>query len=305
MSAIDKNLTEQGIPIPDRVMRAAPLFVEYAVEEVKGDTKENYLSRPWFRAIHNPIQKWYEAKYGVALRRPPKLFSGVIEIHGVPFQLEVPAQLRRLSGEKGVAWLVFPIDVEPEENPEDWVANPPNFERMSSNERTVVSQGIGKVARSLRMVDCDLQTALKPDDISEELAKNCFSHLMASAEYLASGPHQSLGLSCWEAHQGVEQVFKLMDRQQRSDHLQIHELKNLFANVEGVAVGVEKSFIKVIPSSSRIIKIRAGEGDGVNLHEAYRIYQAALGAIRECCNALNHKMRMRNAAFKLKQAPWL
>ncbi len=90
MEAIDSYLTELQVPIPGRVDLAAHEFVEFCILDVKGDTKKDYLLRPWFRFVYRTVRRWYEDKYGAALHRPDAFFEGACEILGSLFRLQVP-----------------------------------------------------------------------------------------------------------------------------------------------------------------------------------------------------------------------
>ncbi len=139
MVPIDAHLSDLRIPIPDRVLLAAHEFVEYCILEINGDTKENYLFRPWFRFIHRTIRRWYEKKYGAALHRPDEVFLGVCEILGALFRLRVPTHLRR-DGEPGkTIWIVLPIDLQAEEDPGKLVGQPSQSKCTRSRNATARS----------------------------------------------------------------------------------------------------------------------------------------------------------------------
>lgn len=304
MVPIDARLTESRVQIPDRVMLAAQEFVEYCILEIEGDTKEDYFVRPWFQFIHRTIQRWYKEKYGSALHRPDDVFLGACEILGSLFQLRVPRHLRR-DGEPGkTVWIVFPIDLQDEEDPTNWLVNPPNLSALESATRRHALDEVVSVARLLRVIHNDLMTAKKPDDISQELGNNISAHLMASAERLTDSHRPAFGLACWEAHQAVEKALKLLGRQYRGKHRKAHEIMQLFRDIQDSVTGIDEFLLQGMPARNRIIEMRAGEGASVETQEAYQIYRISLDVTAQCTSAMQRDIWARNAALLVKMPPW-
>lgn len=67
--------------------------IEHFVVEIKGDTKDNYLSKPWFVSFFDPILKWYERRYG---KSAPHFSS--ISFHRSCSLLQLSAHLSRCAG---------------------------------------------------------------------------------------------------------------------------------------------------------------------------------------------------------------
>jgi hypothetical protein len=305
MVPIDSQLTKLRVPIPDRVDLAAQEFVEFCILDIKGDSKEDYLLRRWFRFVYRTVRRWYEDKYSAALRRPDLFFVGACEILGSLFRLRVPMHLRR-DGEPGKAfWLVFPVDLQEEDDPASWLVNPPNLAALEPEARKHVLDEVATVARLLRLIRSDLLTAETPDEIAGELADNISSHLMASAERLIEPRQPAFGLACWEAHQAVEKALKLLGRQYRGTHKKMHELMLLFHDVAGLITGVDDSLLGQMPSQSRIIEMRAGEGASVDAEEAHHLYRLGLEITAQCVGAMKRNTVMRNTAFLIQKPPWM
>jgi len=304
MVIIDAYLTELRVQIPDRIMLAAQEFVERGIVKIEGDTKENYFVRPWFQFVHQAIHRWYKEKYGSALHRPDEVFLGACEILGSLFRLRVPRNLRR-DGEPGkTVWIVFPIDLQDEEDPANWLVNPPNLSAFESETRRHALDEVVSVARLLRVIHNDLMTAKKPDDISQELDNNISVHLMASAERLTEVHRTAFGIACWEAHQTVEKSLKLLGRQYRGQHRKTHELMQLFRDIQDSVTGIDEDLLQKMPTKNRVSEMRAGEGTSVGPQVAYQIYRISLDVTAQCTSAMQRDIRARNAAFLLKMPPW-
>src|SRR6266404_1134550 len=123
---IDGYLSERRVPIPDRIFQAALLFVEHNVQEIEGDSKDDFFDKIWFQIIFRTIRSWYEERYGAAAKRPDVVLSGVCEVAGAFFEIRVPVTLVRTEKPGETIWLVFSVDLQPEENPTNWFVVPPN-----------------------------------------------------------------------------------------------------------------------------------------------------------------------------------
>ena len=84
---IDEYLAELRVPIPNRVLRAALLFVEHNIQEIKGDSKDDFIHKCWFQFIFRTIRSWYEQKYGPSFKRPDAFLIGACELSGSFFEL--------------------------------------------------------------------------------------------------------------------------------------------------------------------------------------------------------------------------
>lgn len=81
---IDGVLTKMNVELSARPLRAASMFVKYFVRDIKGDTKDEYFTRPWFAVIYAVTHAWYVAKYGEGFDRSDPGFPAVIQIHDWP-----------------------------------------------------------------------------------------------------------------------------------------------------------------------------------------------------------------------------
>ena len=66
---IDEHLAELRVPIPDRILQAALLFVEHNILEIEGDSKDDFIDKVWFQTIYRTIHEWYKERYGAAAKR--------------------------------------------------------------------------------------------------------------------------------------------------------------------------------------------------------------------------------------------
>src|ERR1700731_4383787 len=181
---IDEHLVELNVPLPDRVLQAALLFVEHNIVSIEGDSKDDFLGKPWFKVIYQTISSWYENKYNAALKRPDPRMTGVCKMAGALFKLKIPITLSRVEKPGETAWLVFPVDLQPEEDPKTWFVARPNFDALDASVRDGAFEAAVEIARLLRSIHSDLMTASRPDDVATELAGKTLAHIGNAAEIL-------------------------------------------------------------------------------------------------------------------------
>src|SRR5207247_658179 len=128
---------------------------------------------------------------------------GACELAGAFFEIQVPVILRRLQEPGETIWLVFPIDLQPEEDPMSWFVAPPNFTTLESALRITSVEQAAKTGGLLRRIHSDLMTAKRPDAIAIGLGEKIQSHINSAAKHLTDRRKPMFGLAVWESHQAV------------------------------------------------------------------------------------------------------
>jgi HEPN domain-containing protein len=95
-----------------------------------------------------------------------------------------------------------------------------------------------------------------------------------------------------------------LTRQLKGSHPKHHDLLQLVRSL-GSLIKVDENALQSMPSSKRIIEMRAGEGRPIKARRAYEIYRASMALTSQLTAALRKKFRMRNAAFLIKKAPFI
>jgi hypothetical protein len=302
---IDEHLAELRVPIPDRVLQASLLFVEHNIQGIEGDSKDDFIEKIWFQTIFRTIRGWYEERYGIAVKRLAAVLSGVCEMAGAFFEIRVPVTLVRPENPGKTIWLVFPVDLQPEEDPARWFVVPLNLDGLKPTDRVAAIQAAKRVAHLLRSIHSDLMTATRPDQVAMALGDKILPHLAAAADHLVRHRTPAAGLSVWESHQAVESALKLLGHQINGKHAPHHELIRLFRDVAKALPSMNESSFNKMPSQKGAIQARAGEGAPISIAKAYQIYQTSLDLTAALVEAMPRKFRMRNAAFLLKKAPFI
>jgi hypothetical protein len=299
--SIDEALAVECVPIPDRVFRAADLFVRVAVLEVANATLEDYPLQPWFKGIYATAEKWYRAKYGDKVdRRESWVIVGALLYSGAAFELLIPAVKNRVEEPGKTAWFSILSKVMPDEDPLKWILLPPRF---SDADRSGLIEKASFVASRLRRPQADLMTAQPLDWLAMEMTKVIIPHLENSAAHLVSGKAGVLGLACWEAHQAAEKAMKVLLRQKTGQHSFKHDLMKLREELAGHEV-IAEALVDRLPSGKEVIAIRANETP-IRLDQAFGVYNAALELVWDVVGRFEKKFNVRDASFRIRKAPWL
>jgi hypothetical protein len=117
----DVILAEQDVPLHERPLRAAVLFVHHAVEQVGNQQTEEVpkdiefsklLKRCWFGPIVRMSEAWYEKTFGpAAIVAPSNSISGAVLYRGAIQLLRIPTSTHQ-KAEKGYQlWVALPDHV--------------------------------------------------------------------------------------------------------------------------------------------------------------------------------------------------
>lgn len=300
LPVIDAEL--HGVPIPERCMRAALVFVESVVVDVQGDDKDKFWTKPWFRPIYQSIASWYRERYGEAVERAPDHLVGACGFLGAVFELHVPKTLIRLETEGETTWLIFPGGLWEDELASSWIVRPPNLALLEAKDRDALLQDVEKLGRQLRSTFLNLVGG-DDDDLTNELMRMVEPHLSTAASHLVR--QRDLGLACWEAHQAVEKVLKVLARQHIGNHRASHEVRTLCDDLARSGLPLpNNSLLSTIPGRKQIIALRAGETQ-IESTQAYDIYRACLEAAAICSAAAKRKYHLNNFRVLLRKPPYI
>jgi hypothetical protein len=304
---IDERLIQENLPIPDRVLRAPELVVEHAMLKISGDTKDGYWDKPWFKSVYQMTKRCYQQRYGAALeQRPKKTLTAVQIIFGDVFRLEIPQTLSRIEKEGESAWLIFPTDVQKVEDPFKWLVGPPNLDTVDNEHERGILGEITDIGCALRRIYFGCLTSIKPDELAMSLSDKIIPHLEHSATHLLDPWRRSPRLAFWEAQQAAEHALKLLCRQRTGDHRPTHDLTKLHKSLETVGSGfLDSATLNQLPNEKAVIKIRAGEGDSINLAEAYYFYRTYLSITDTCVSKLERNITAQNWSILFKKPSYL
>ncbi len=301
LAFFDDLLSSTNVPLHQRPLRAALLFVQYCVIRVKGeDDKEHALGKRWFKPIYEAVGKWYADRYGAALEKKDNRAPGLVSIFNTPFRIDVPLTLAE-PAEDHMVWVTFPNEVLPGEQVLKWIVAPPNLERLGNSEREELSNTITEIATATRSIRINVMTASDPGKDLQLFISSIPLHIERCVEDILKGNWASLGLAVWEMHLAVEKSLKLLIRQHGGNPENIHDLVKL-AELATQLSGVTIDLITLnkLPSGREAVQARYGEGRVRSLQELVGNYRIALLLISRVAKSLKREIAMNNASFLVR-----
>jgi HEPN domain-containing protein len=303
---IDFILAGWEIDPSERPLHAAYLFVQGCVVSIKGDTKDDFLSKPWFGEIYRVVQRWYVERYGDRLRGARRqALTGVVLFLNSVFRVDVPIVTTEPGPERLQQWVCFPDEVLPAERPLEWLTAPPRVDNLKPSACRELEEKVRWVANAIRECNRGVVTATKTDAEMEALATTVPEHISRGAE-LILGARNVRGLAVWELHLAVEKTFKLLLRQCGLQPAKIHDLVELAALAEKHGLQtLPRQSLSLLPSGSEAIASRYGEAPPVALGRLVEIYQAALTVCSSCCRTLARRLTTRNMRYLIRALPFV
>jgi hypothetical protein len=302
---IDKLLTRHRVPIQQRPLRAAVLFLHEGVLEIEGDTKDNFAQKSWFSNLYRDVERWYVERYGSALKqRTRDTMSSVVCIYGTPFSADVPLTLIERVPKEQAAWLCYSDTVAPDEPVLSWIAHAHNLQTDPA-EAAVVSDSLRETAGLLRSIHVHLITAEHPDPATSGLAQGISPHLEHGANDIVRFDNHGLSNAMWEIYFACEKAAKTLLRHhgitppRKHDMPILHQLAVKQLGPDGLDKAVAK-----LPTRSAISH-RYAEIPTPPLDDVLQTYQAALTIIESFSRRMRRKWRLNKARFKFRTAPWI
>lgn len=302
----DENLAEENTPLHQRPFHATMYFVKYCIVDIKNESKEDILEKPWFKFFYRQVAEWYSRRYGDAMKgiSDNHAVSAVL-IYGTPFRVQIPLSVNGDWATPTSRWFCWPNEVLPEENVLDWVVNPPNFGQMSSEEVSRVRADLTTVANSIRAIRVNLGTATKETEELSKLADGITSHIYKSANDILKMSAASISSSVWELHLAMEKSFKLLMRQKGVNPGNTHDLTDLLRKANALKeIFLDEGLLRELPSHHDAIRHRYGEAQDLAVGRVLANYGITLAIVRDVTAALNRDFFMENAKFLLQLPPW-
>ncbi|NQS99612.1 MAG: DUF429 domain-containing protein, partial [Candidatus Omnitrophica bacterium] len=276
----DDILAESQKPLHERPLAAAFYFVDYCIVEIKGDTKENFAEKEWFKSLYKLIKQWYNERYATALKvNNDYIAFGVVLIHKTPFQLNIPLSIAQEKEGDGKRWFCLPISIQNNENVVDWIENKPNLEKMPEADLGDLKKTISDIATNNRAIHVNLMSA-SLESALHKISSTIPAHLDKAVRDILSLNGGRISTSYWEIHLAIEKAIKLIILQNDRDHQNKHNLDFLCRianNIRGISL--DCSVFSNFPSDNEAIRQRYGEGSSFTIQEAVNNYISASGVI--------------------------
>tara|TARA_R110001583_G_scaffold188527_3_gene350683 strand:- start:190 stop:1152 length:963 start_codon:yes stop_codon:yes gene_type:complete len=305
MPFIDEHLQKLNVPIFDRLMRAAHLFVDLAITDSSYESKEELLkSTAFIEGIIPLFNDWYWGKYGELAKNPTnRIYLGIITPYGHPVLVKIPATTSRVEMPNETAWLTFPDCLSENESIEDMAQTKIDLDKLPAEEMDRLSTEFREVVSMTRKINLNVGTVGGTDKEAANMADGIWGHIEKSIVDILSFQDPQASIGCWELHLAIEKALKVYLKQICGSWVFGHDLKKLSANINSHDVSLDFSVIQSLPSDKDAIKLRYAELVK-NVSEAVDYYKKALRLIESVTNKYERKYSINNASLLLKMAPW-
>ena len=198
LEVIDYELAAAAEPIHRRPLIAAMMYVHECVLEVRGGSKDDYLTQEWFGEFAKIASEWYEARYGAdLLRHPESVAKAVVEIRSTPFLVHIPIVPTRPGRQPGTAILHFTSELLHDEDPTTWIVRPPPLAQLSDVEMVALRGTATETSILVRSIRNRVMGAELQSEQAQALAAALSLHLDSAAESICALTDQSRSTAAW------------------------------------------------------------------------------------------------------------
>jgi hypothetical protein len=301
---IDKLLTDQNIPIFDRSMRAALIFIDVAVVDSNFKNKEELKSKAFFEGILPLVDEWYWNKYGQLIRNPiENIYSGIIDSYAQPVLIKIPAITSRIEVEGESAWLTFPDCLQPTESLQEMIGAVIDLAKLDNQEKINFEKEASHIISLTRSINLNIMSASRLDEEIRSMSIGIWSHFEKAVSDILSFQNERASIGCWELHLAIEKTFKVLLKQKSGNKEFGHDLVSLSNKAETYFPGIDKSLINELPRDKEAINLRYAEIVKTS-YDAVIIYKKALKLVDLLTSNLDRDYRFNNASFLVKMVPW-
>lgn len=286
-------------------MAAARFVVDYLILDIRGDTKEDYVLKPWFAGIYQSIYKWFERRYGAGLTASRHAQThGLVDYLGSLLSFRVPLVFSS-PGEDGTSWVHFPNEAMPEEPVLSWLNNPPPLEALPARRHAKLEANVRETATHLRRINVNLSTADLEQAKARSLLGTVLRHFEKAATDAVVTDGSAICLAVWELQMACEKTMKGFLAQCLGGYPETHDLRALHKLATGATdMSSVKRHVSAFPTESRVMAWRYSEIQAPKPSEFLRFYVAAINLCLAYSEILPRKMVFKNFAVHLKAPPW-
>jgi hypothetical protein len=307
LPVIDDFLGKRNLTLSQRPLEAASMWVRDFVLEVSNDTKDEYYKKPWFASIFAVVMKWYERKYGAALKGRNNTFEGVVWIYGKPFLVDVPVTHSEPEVLGETVWLSFEARVGSCEKPTLWIREPPAFDAMPARVATNLDEQLVRLTTGTRALHTALMTSDPPQGPSEfeEFRNIALLSLGAAATHIVQNTDHSISLAAWDLNFALENVLKALIAQAGQSPRHVHDLAGLLDDAKKLGrAPFPKRSIAMLPNGKEAISFRYGKRFPGGTRQIEKNYERILDLMVRVARRMERSLDATNARVLLARPPW-
>jgi hypothetical protein len=305
MEVIDPILVERKVPLRNRPLSAALMFVKLFVVSVSCGDKENPISEPWFSIIYHHVREWYEDTYGKAWTNQANRVLGAVCIREIPTEFLIPNTRSKAEIEGETSWLIFPSTIDDEEVSEQWLVNSPNLTRLTQAETDALADDMKIVASCLRQISIFVNTCEIPNSVFSKLSGGILNELEAAARGPVSNTSSSIQSSIWSMQMALERTLKSLSIQQRGEFRETHDLFVLYDDLADVSTFLDRGALNRFPRWRANVSRRYGLEEDADLFQAFQRYKLSMQFIRDATELFNRRVKIGDARILIQRPRFL
>lgn len=277
LELFDKKYTIDRVELIKRPFMAVHDFFEHTCTGVTNSSIEKQLKPPYFGYWYNMMYKWFENKYGKALKHSYKKdhIKSFVFINNLPYEIYIPKLYSKKISKKE-STLIFPKVVLEDEDVLSWIPHPPC---IKDDKKLDIIKSIKVKANILRNINMNLMTTKTDNDECNDMLKSIFSLLEIFVNDIISNRDEIYSDSIWQVSLAVEKILKVKIYKKVGTFKKIHDLEKLLADFYN-SYGIETiEEINHLPKGNSSIDYRYSNKNIKGIEKAERIYLESLKII--------------------------
>nr|WP_315212596.1 HEPN domain-containing protein [uncultured Duganella sp.] len=302
---IDQVLNSVGTKLSSRPMEATTALLDGCVTVKNGSMDQPYL-QDWFAVLFAIVKGWYERKYAAALNAKTATLKGLIEIHGLPFILNVPENYGVKDQENGHCRLCFDPTLGESETPRKWIMEPPALESLTQRQSHRLDRDLKSITKTLRTINVNLMLGDPGPDRYKSFCSTALISICNAAEKISLRNDAHCSSAVWEIYFAVENMLKALIAQRGAQPDFDHSLSHLLNQAKMVGVEINQTLnFGFLPSPFRAIDYRYGARFPGGYKKVLVMHQKALPLLLDLSSKVQRTVTFGDgAAIILRRPPW-
>ena len=305
LPGLDEILESEKLPLHKRTFRAARLFVDLAVEAPEAVKLELLESATYREGIVPIVNDWYWAKYGQLCRdQRGRELSGILSTYAQPLLIRFPQTLSRVEIEGETSRLTLPDSLCEEESISEMTGDLIDLAALPPAAAKAVQAEAASVVGFSRSISLNLMSKEGLDEETFSLAQTIWPHFEKAILDILRLTPEGAAVGCWDLHLAVEKAFKVLIRSKQPGAAPFgHDLNALHKKAAGCGAVIDVSLMQRLPKWKTASQFRYAEMP-VETATAIEHYKTALELVDQITREIPRKMKLNNASFLVKMAPW-
>jgi hypothetical protein len=303
---IDKHLNSIDKKLSSRPMAATMTLLDAGFITVNVESTEKPYLQVWFAVLFAIVMGWYEKKYGAALNAETGILKGLVEIHGLPFILNVPQHYGIKDAETGNLQVCFDPALGESETPREWIIHPPALENLTQRQSERLDRDFKLITKTLRTINLKLMIGSPAPEQYMRYRAIALISINKAAEKISPQDQAQCSSAVWDIYFAVENMLKALIAQRGQQPDSEHSLSHLVKQAQTVGVEIEEPLnLGFLPGPSLAIDCRYGKQFPGGYRKVLVMYQKTLPLLLYLSSKVQQTLTLGDGAgITLQRPPW-